>query len=317
MSGDTAFLLGATITDATLVSCSAAEPDTTRTMPDGTVGEVLFNAATNYAVGAYVYSSVTHRVYKNAAGGVNAAQPHTAPTRWIDAGPTNRWAWADWYRSTATTVTSGSLSIVVRPGSISDVVLFGLEGVVSVRVEVLDAPGGNLIFDRTYSLLYWPSGESPWITYYFDLPQVRQQFEVNGIQPANASQVTLTLTGTSGQPLSVAAVLFGRYQALGCAEFGASARQRPFSKLEEDDFGNVKILRRGFTSDIRAVAYMDTSEANAIKRAVDNVSDVPVALRISRDARYDFLRGFGLLVSEVEALAPNDARTSLELKGFK
>lgn len=313
---DTAFLLGAEITDANLVSCSVAEPDATRAMPDGSPGgEVAFNAATNYTVGTYAYSTITHRIYKNAAGGVNAAQPHLAPTRWIDQGPTNRWAWADWYRSTKTYATS-SFSLVVQPGAITDVVMFGLEGVFTARVQVFEAPGGGVLFDRWFSLLYWPSGD-PWISYYFDLPQVRSEFEVSGMQPSSTSQVQLDLIGTPGEQIAVGAILFGRYQTLGKGLYGATARQRPFRKFETDDFGEVKIARRGLASDIQATAVIDVADANAIKRAVDEVVDTPVALRITRATYYDFLRGLGLLDVSIEASGPYHCQASIELKGFK
>lgn len=316
MSSDTAFLLGAAITDSNLVECSAAEPDPTRVMPDGSVGEVLFNPATNYVVGTYVCDSVSHRIYKNAVGGVNAAPPHTAPTRWTDEGPSNRWAWADWYRSTKT-IAEDQLSVTVKPGGITDVVFFGISGAYTIRVQVWNESGGTLVYDETFSLLYWPGGGDPWVSYYFDLPQFREQFEVNDLPAFTASEVKVTLTGPTGFNVGIGTILFGRYQIIGAGQYGASARQRPFRKFDTDDFGNVRRIRLGLASDIKASAYLKIEDANAVKRAVDAVIDSPVALRIAKPAQYDFLRGFGSLEMEIQADGPFHCMANLELKGFK
>jgi len=68
------------LTDAMLTSSTAPEND-----------YPVWAAATVYAVGARVILTSTHRKYEALAAstGVN---PATDPTKWLDLGPTNRWA---------------------------------------------------------------------------------------------------------------------------------------------------------------------------------------------------------------------------------
>ena len=69
-----------TLTDAMLSSSTAPEND-----------YAAWGSGTAYAVGARVILTSTHRRYEALAAstGVN---PASDPTKWLDIGPTNRWA---------------------------------------------------------------------------------------------------------------------------------------------------------------------------------------------------------------------------------
>ncbi|WP_119157965.1 phage head spike fiber domain-containing protein, partial [Caldimonas tepidiphila] len=75
-----------------------------------------WSAATNYAVGVKVIRLTTHRVYECAIAGTNSTPPEDAPSRWIDLGPTNRWAMLDKEVGTVTTTGGVPLNIVMLPG---------------------------------------------------------------------------------------------------------------------------------------------------------------------------------------------------------
>ena len=103
-------LVPITITDAMLSSSTIAEP---------AAGETAWNAATSYAVGDRCILTATHRVYENLIAGINATSPELALTgatpRWLDYGPTNRWARFDGIVNTASTDTT-TFTYVLTPG---------------------------------------------------------------------------------------------------------------------------------------------------------------------------------------------------------
>ncbi|WP_414903488.1 hypothetical protein ACMT1E_05335 [Sphingomonas flavalba] len=99
-----------TITDAMLTSSTIPEND-----------HPAWATGTAYVTGNRVILTSTHRRYEalTASTGVN---PTSDPTKWLDLGPTNRWAMFDDRVGTAATRT-GSLEVVLAPGAIDAVAL--------------------------------------------------------------------------------------------------------------------------------------------------------------------------------------------------
>ena len=91
-----------TITDAMLTSSTVPEND-----------HPAWSAGTAYVTGNRVILASTHRRYEALAAstGVN---PATDPTKWLDLGPTNRWAMFDARVGTAST-RAASLQAVLAP----------------------------------------------------------------------------------------------------------------------------------------------------------------------------------------------------------
>ena len=93
--------------------------------------ETAYNPATTYALGDTVYSAAAHRCYESLAAG-NLGNPlpvlpETETTKWIDVGPTNRWAMFDLSRNTQT-VAASPLTVVVAPAEDQHRGLTGLSG---------------------------------------------------------------------------------------------------------------------------------------------------------------------------------------------
>lgn len=131
------------ITDAMLVSSTTLEPAT---------GEAVWDATVSYTVGQVVIRTQTHKRYENLIAGINATTPETvvSPVRWLDIGPTNRWAQFDQKIGTRTTST-GNLTTVLKPGIAEGVALLDLVGRTAV-VSAKTATDGTVIYNRTIEL---------------------------------------------------------------------------------------------------------------------------------------------------------------------
>jgi pimeloyl-ACP methyl ester carboxylesterase len=111
-----------TLTDAMLTSSTAPETD-----------YPAWSSATAYAVGARVILTATHRRYEALAASTNVS-PSTDPTKWLDLGPTNRWAMFDARVGTATS-RAASLQVGLAPGAIDALAL----------IEALGYPRAHLV----------------------------------------------------------------------------------------------------------------------------------------------------------------------------
>src|SRR3990170_7159070 len=111
-----------TITDARLISSTVSEPDA-----GSPSTEPVYNAGTTYGLGDIAISTTTHLKYESLAAG-NIGNALTDTTKWLELGPTNKWAMFDLLRSTATSA-AASLSVVIAPGTrIDSLALLGLVG---------------------------------------------------------------------------------------------------------------------------------------------------------------------------------------------
>jgi hypothetical protein len=219
-----------TITDAMLTSHTVAEP---------AAGETAWNAATNYTLGTQVIRTTTHRIYQNLIAGVDATIPENAPTRWLDVGPTLRWAMFDTLRNSATTAAT-SMTVVLTPGRrIDSIALMGVVGE-TITVSMTSSPLGtvystteNLILRNTVS---WSGYFYGAFTYAgsavrFDLPQF-----TNGV-------ITITVSRTSGN-VSLGALVIGQHFDIGTVLSQAKSDALNFSTVTRDAFGNATLVPR-------------------------------------------------------------------------
>lgn len=247
------------ITGAMLTSSTVAEPS---------AGETAWNAATNYSVGTQAIRTTTHRIYQNLIAGVDATTPETAPTRWLDVGPTNRWAMFDALRNSATTATT-SMTIVITPGQRVDSI--ALMGVVGETVTISMTSGGPTVYSATDTLTQ--RNTLSWTNYFFgtfkyagsavhfDLPQY-----TNGI-------ITVTISRTSGT-VSCGALVLGQSVYMGTVLSQAKSEALNFSTVTRDAFGNATLVPRRTIPATTSTLHITTNMIDALRdlRALGNAT---------------------------------------------
>lgn len=295
-----------TITDAAFMASSVAEPDTT---------EAAWNAATSYTSGQRVIRTSTHRVYRNLIAGVNATAPELAPDRWFDEGPTNKWAWADTSVSTATAGVS-PYSHTVQPGAFTDLALFGLVGVYMARLEVSYSPGGAVTYAQNLTTEYWSSGD-PYVSYYFDIPRFRNRLFFTNVPISSTCEAKLSLYAfTASGSVAMGVAAYGRFQNVGCQEYGASARTVSYSRITTDEYGTTKIVKGRKAKDLTGTIQVEKSEAGVVDDLVDRLRDIPLVVVANDDPDYDYLSTIGLVDTETSASGPTHATINYTVKGL-
>lgn len=139
------------ITNAMLTSSTIPETD-----------HPAWAAGTAYVTGSRVILASTHRRYEALASstGIN---PTSDPTKWLDLGPTNRWAMLDDRVGTAATRT-GSLQVVLAPGVIDAVALIDTD---AESATVALSVGGVTSYSRTQSFNIGGTAIDNWFSWFF------------------------------------------------------------------------------------------------------------------------------------------------------
>ena len=115
---------------------------TSSTVPENDAPEWL--ATITYALGAHVVRGSAHRIYESAASGNLGDDPTAATGKWIDIGPTNRWAPFDQALGSATIV-DGAIEMVLTPNVPTTALALLDTNAATVRVRT-----GN--YDRTQTV---------------------------------------------------------------------------------------------------------------------------------------------------------------------
>jgi hypothetical protein len=252
-----------TITDAMLVSCTVPEPD-------ASAGEAAWVATTNYSVGQKVVRSTTHRVYQNQMGGVDASPPESAaPGRWLDIGPTNRWALFDTSRNSACTA-ANSITVVLALGKRANSA--ALMGLVGESASISMTSGGPTVYSTAQNLILRKT--LTWSDYFFgtfsyqgscvrfDLPQFS-----NGI-------ISITVSRVSGN-VSIGAIVLGQSVDLGTVLTQARSDALNFSTVTRDAFGNATLVPRRTVPKTDQTLFTTPDRVDKLREVRNTLNAVP------------------------------------------
>jgi hypothetical protein len=295
------------ITPAMVTACNVAEPDAAR-------GEVEWSAAEPAVIGMERIRSTTHMVYTAIASGVDAGLPESTPLRWKSTRPTNKYLAFDNYRSTAIRK-NGTLTMTVKPGIITDMALYGMEGD-TIRIICKNATSGTVYKDTgAVSLSLYLSGDLEW-EFWFGTPRQQDQFRLMGLYP-NDAQVEITVTpslDTGWAGIGIWAL--GSFFDMGDPQFGFKAKPVDFSYIDINSAGEA-VIQKGLTAkDLAGTCIADSGAANAICEQAMQFLGTPVAVIMDAARKYDYLSAFGLMTVEITADNDQEASVSANVKGL-
>lgn len=114
--------------------------------------EIAYDVGYAYSIGDTCYSAATHHCYEALAAGTGnplPVLPETKTTKWLDIGPTNRWAMLDGSRNTQT-VQASPMTVVIAPGQrINTVGITGIKGN-TVIIKATSVNGGGTVYPLAY-----------------------------------------------------------------------------------------------------------------------------------------------------------------------
>lgn len=284
-----------------LVSTTATEP------------AAAYSSGTTYALNAVV-NYQTRRYQSLQASNTNHT-PDTSPTWWLDIGPDNRYAAFDRQTSKATTAIT-TLTFTVATGTIDSLAFINLAANL-ITVTVRDGLGGPIIWQTTSGL----SGATvyDWYQYFFYDPLLkRTQLVFFGIPPYANSHVTVEISTSTGDTLSLGEMIFGALNVIGTSQYGATAGIIDYSRKTTDEFGNTEFVERAFSKRLNAQVWVPNTELNRVQQLLYSLRASPAVWIASDDPAfeealvvYGFYKDFS-----TEIAYPQTSICSIEIEGL-
>lgn len=273
----------------------------------------LWNAATNYSIGAIVTRSAQHALYKRLTNGVTATAPESDPTNWIFYGPMNYWAMFD---ESNTTVSSNpdnfSFWVYMPSDKVADTVMFDNVDADNIRLTVFNA-ADVVLYDVTISL--GRRGAPDWWEYFFS-PWVYARTAVfTNLPPLTGLKFAATVTKVGATP-SAGTCVFGAAKSLGFAQYGATTGNVDYSKKEADDFGQVVLVKRAYSKRMNVQVELPNTKLDEVNDFLAQIRATPVVWLGAGNLYnslviYGFYRSFETVISY-----PQHSMCSLEIEGL-
>ena len=289
-----------TVTDAVLISSTAPETD-----------HAAWAAGTAYSVGNRVIRTSTHRIYERLIAGTTATLPELDAVNWIDIAPTNRWAMFDSEVSTQTALAS-PLTVVIKPGFVNGIALFGLVGD-SLTVTVRDSLAGSVVYSRTLAL----DGTilADWYQYFFEPYVQRADVVLTDLPPYGDAHITLTLTGSGTVKCGIVAL--GTVYTLGDTQQGASVSIVDYSRKETDAFGVTSFVQRAYSKRMSVNLLLANAQLNKTQRVLADLRASPAAWVGTDAPGYEPLTVYGFYKDfSIDIAYPQLSYCSLEIEGL-
>lgn len=274
-------------------------------------------SGTTYAIGAEVHVVATHRVYRDAVGGVSSTTPQNDPTRWVDIRPTNKMAPFDMYVSTAATSTTTDIVYPITARFVNAIALYGIVGA-NYDITIKDVAGGKIIWQRNGVLKRHGKG---WWNYFFGERNQISKLVFFNLPIRPAAEITITISAAPGATRALGLVAMGKLKSLvgpyfGGTEKGASAEPVSFSYIKTVEDGTTTIVRRNSGTNLRARVFIDRQQADNALSILQEVLDVPVAVIAAEQQGYSGLQAFGLVSSSPVQYEEPHAYIDITVKGM-
>lgn len=272
-----------------------------------------YSAITHYALGQRVIVTTGwHTIYESLENNNMGFFPPTNPTKWLEVGPTNRWAVFD---DSGGTVSSGTTMIEWKfnTGRINSVSL--LE-VLAAQVRVIGTSLlDGVVYDRTVTLED-VTLVGDWYQYFYSA--IRRKTEVNllDIPPYSDMEITVQVIGPMGSLVQAGNVVVGNAVQLGMTRYGASSGIIDYSVKEVDEFGRSKLIPRNFAKRSNVQLFVSNALVDSIQRTLSDLRATPVLWIAAKDT-FESLTVFGFYRDfDITIEYPAHSICNLEIEGL-
>lgn len=273
-----------------------------------------YSAAATYALGARVMwtagTDATHHVYESLTAG-NVGNALTDASKWLDLGPTNRWAMFDQKNGTVTTGAPSINVSVAATGRADGVALFGLDAA-SVQIKMTTGALGT-VYDQTYSLQS-ESGVTNWYEYFSEEIVFATELVVTDLPLYTDPTVQVIVTKTTGNAVCGTLVL-GQTRDIGDAVYGAKGGIQDYSRKEVDDFGNYTVVERSFSKRVTLKTVLENNRVDSTHSLLSTFRATPVVWVGADDYSMTWVFGFFRDFS-IELATTSQSYVSLEIEGL-
>lgn len=233
-----------------------------------------YSGAVTYALGdtVSVISTNTHLLYESLAAG-NIGNAVSDQTKWLHIGSpkvttglpynsTNRWRMFDQSYSSQT-LNAESIEVVIQTGTIINALAFLNLAGSSIRVQQSDSG-----YDVTQVLR--SHGVDNWYDWYYEDLIEEDEAYFTDVPPYLTSTLTVTIAAAGGTA-ACGVMVVGKEKLLGQTQWGMSKEIVDYSVATANDFGDVHLLRRGYTERLNLDVHLIAgSESETVRQLKDH-----------------------------------------------
>lgn len=254
-----------------------------------------YSAAVTYALGGTVSSigTNTHLLYESLTAG-NVGNALTDATKWLHVGSpkvttgdpynsTNRWKMFDQSYGSQTE-NAESIVVVLTPGVLINTMAFlNTEGV-SIRLQ--QSVSG---YDQT--ILLQTHGVDNWYDWYYEELINEDEALFIGIPPYAASTLTITIAAPGGTAKCSGCVI-GKEKILGTTQWGMSKEIQDYSRVVENDFGNIEMRRGQYAERLNLDVHLAAGSESEVFRQMKAHRSEPLVIVGSTEFALSIVYGF-------------------------
>lgn len=256
--------------------------NTVSNVPEPSPGEVEWNVSTNYAQGAVIIRTSTHRKYECVLVDEDHTVPELNTKKWLDIGPTNKWAMFDNLRSEQTKKL-GSMEFSITPGKrVDSLALLGLQ---ATKVTVWMTVGANTVWgpiERNTS----GRNTTTWSQYFFGEFKYIPSLLFQDLPPYASAVIHVKIENAPTLDVGCSEVVIGTKVYLGAAQYNAVSDSQNFSRIDRDDFATAILRQRRTIPKLNVETWADKNLVNQIREVRTDLNAVP-ALWSALDDNYN------------------------------
>lgn len=217
--------------------------------------------------------SSEHKKYQAAA--LNTDDPLSGtlltPPTWVEVGATNRYAAFDQVVSSAS-VGQSPMVVELTPGELFDSIsCLNVGGASDINIVVTDPVFGEVYNE---SIEMTDNTEiSDWYQYLWAGFELSTSFVKLDLPPYANATVKITLTGAD--EISLGVLVVGKSVTLGEANYGSSIQQLNFSRVEEDEFGSINVVKRPGAKLVNYDVSVMKTRLNYTYNQLEELRDIP------------------------------------------
>jgi hypothetical protein len=223
--------------------------------------------------------------------GVDAGLPEVTPSKWVEVGPTNRWAMFDLSRSTGSEVNT-SVTLVLTPGT--RVNSIGITGCSALSVDITVTVGAETTYSSSDDLFY--RFTTSWYSFFVGPFKYKTNFAKVNIPPSLSSVITITfnMPSTGG---SIGSIVLGNRVSIGDVQVRPTIEAINFSVVERDVYGNSILIPRRNVPKTTQSLFTSKSNVNKLMQLRSDLNAKPalwIGLEDETDGYYDSLLILGI-----------------------
>lgn len=264
-----------------------------------------WDSGTTYSANDEVHVLSTRMVYVSAIDGNTGNDPVTSDAAtWIIKGAMNKWAAFDAYVSNPAT-RAGSITYSITVDEVVTGVSFFSLNADSVTITVSK---GDQSTEYNADIAEYGYIAGSWYNWFTGGRQKSTEFTFSNIAYYGVGTV-IDIEITSAGTASVGQIVLGRAHELGKVVAGVDLRTQSFTRYQEDEFGNLLLVKRPSVTLYDLNISTDTGNVSRTQKLVKSLEGVPTVFIGSENPELGLIV-FGVLISAQPTIPHHNMHTT-------